>query len=125
MLAAAPSEGVAVAVTVVATVVVLAVLAATAVAVVAARRLRRTADALAAEVERVLGDVQATLAAASSELSRVDDLIGSAEALTGTIGAASRLAHATVASPVIKVMALSRGTSRAGSRLRGRRSTRC
>jgi hypothetical protein len=48
----------------------------------------------------------------------VDDLIGSAEAITHTVGATSRLARLALAGPVIKVMALGAGTARAGRRLR-------
>jgi hypothetical protein len=61
-----------------------------------------------------------TIHEARRELERVDDLVGSAEALTETVGSAGRLAHAAVSSPLIKLMAFGAGTARAGRRLRGR-----
>ena len=48
----------------------------------------------------------------------MDDLVGSAEAITETVGSASRLAHSAIATPIIKVMAFRAGTARAGRRLR-------
>ena len=115
----------AVAVAVVATLVVTALAASLLAALRAARRLRRSADALEREVRGVLETVDGTLAQASAELERVDDLIGSAEQLTGAVGSASHMAYASLASPVIKLMAFSRGASRASRRLRagGRRSS--
>ena len=66
----------------------------------------------------VIGDAEATIARARGELDRVDDLIGSAEAITETVGSASRVAHAVLATPLIKVLAFGAGTARAGRRLR-------
>ncbi len=117
-LAAAGGQQTAVAVTVIATLVVVALLLALRGALVAARRLRAAADALEEDVHEVLRTLDGTMAHASAELERVDDLIGSAEQLTETVGSASRLAYASLASPLIKVMAFTRGTSRASRRLR-------
>ena len=66
----------------------------------------------------VIGDAEATIARARGELDRVDDLIGSAEAITETVGSASRVAHAVLATPLIKVLAFGAGTARAGRRFR-------
>lgn len=121
-LAASSGLGqVAIAVTVVATVVVIALVASLVAALRAARALQRAAEALERDAREALHAVDGTLAHASAELERVDDLIGSAEQLTEAVGSASRMAYATVATPVIKVMALSRGTSRASQRLRAKR----
>jgi 3-oxoacyl-[acyl-carrier-protein] synthase III len=83
-----------------------------------ARRLSELARDLEARAELALGQVETALAAARAELERVDDLVGSAEALTETVGSAARLAHAALATPLIKAMALKAGTARASKRLR-------
>jgi hypothetical protein len=114
----ATGDAVVIAVTVVATVVVLALLATAVWLCRTARRLRTLAEELEQNIGRVLGDVEVTVARARGELDRVDDLLGSAEAITHTVGTASRLAHLAVANPLIKVMALGAGTARAGRRLR-------
>lgn len=121
--AAGQSADVAIAVSVVATLIVVALLAALRSCLSAARRLRAAADTLEADVREVMRSVDGTLAQASAELERVDDLIGSAEQLTEVVGAASRVAYTSLASPLIKVLAFSRGTSRASQRLRGRERT--
>ncbi|MGH9094062.1 MAG: hypothetical protein ACRDXE_02775 [Acidimicrobiales bacterium] len=121
-MATAPDQSVVVGVTVVGTVVVLALLIAVVASIRAARQLRRAAAELRRETILLVDEVGGTVAHANAELERVDDLIGSAESITDTVGSASRLAYLTVANPLIKVLALSRGTSRASARLRsGRR----
>jgi hypothetical protein len=112
------SGAVAIAVAVVATVAVLALIGAAVSLRRSARELRLLADELTEHAATVLGDVERTVDQARDELARVDDLIGSAEAITETVGTASRLAHAAVATPMIKVMALAAGTARAGRRIR-------
>jgi hypothetical protein len=122
MLAASGSySSVALMVTVVATVVVLALVIALWSALRAARQLRHQADELRVQAGLVLAELDRTVAHASADLDRVDDLIGSAERLSDTVGSASRLAYGAVANPVIKVMALGAGTARASERLRARR----
>lgn len=113
-------QQVVIAVTVVATLVIVALVASLWSALRAGRRVRAAAEALERDVRAVLQSVDGTLAHANAELERVDGLIGSAEQLTNTVGTASRMAYASLASPVIKVMAFSRGTSQASRRLRGR-----
>jgi hypothetical protein len=112
------SNAVVIGVTVVATVVVLGLLLAAVSLIRTARRMRAVAEELAEHTTVVLGDVEVAVSRARGELDRVDDLIGSAEAITHTVGSASRLAHTALASPLIKVMALGAGTARAGRRLR-------
>ena len=121
LLATATDQGVVVVVTVVATVVVLALLVSLVVAVRTAGQLRRAADDLRRETVMLVEEMGGTLAHATAELERVDDLIGSAEAISNTVDSASRLAYLTVANPLIKVLAIGRGTSRASARLRARR----
>ncbi len=112
---------VAIGVTVVATLVVAALLVAVVMLVVAARQLRRETGELRRQTRAVLAALDGTVTDAARDLDRVDDLIGSAERITATVGSASRLAQAAWATPVIKVMALGAGTARASERMRGRR----
>lgn len=101
--------------------VVVALLATAAVSLArTAARLRDLASELSEHAEVVLGAVEETVVRARAELDRVDDLVGSAEALTQTVGSAGRLAQAAVSTPLIKIMAFGAGTARAGRRLRGR-----
>ena len=116
---AGATDAVAIGVTVVATLVVVAMLAATVSLVRTAHSLRLLAERLDRHSAALLADLDSTVASASADLARVDDLIGSAESITATIGSASRLAYASLANPVIKVMAFGAGTARAGRRLRG------
>lgn len=109
---------VAIGVTVVATVVVLALLAATWSLLRTARDLRTLALELSELTDAALSNVEVTVTRARVELDRVDDLVGSAEAITHTVGSASRLAQMALSGPVIKLMAFRAGTARAGRRLR-------
>ena len=104
--------------TVVATLVVLGGLVAVGSLLRTARQLRAVAEELSDHAASVLGDVEVTMSQARTELERVDNLVGSAEAITNTVGSASRLARVALARPVIKVVALGAGTARAGRRLR-------
>jgi len=106
-----------------------AVLATAVVAVLfgAGLSLRRSARELALLVEELeghlkalIGQAEETIGAARSELARVDELVGSAEAITATVGSASRVVHAVLAAPLIKVVAFASGTLRAGRSLRRR-----
>lgn len=101
-----------------ATVVVAALLAAAASLRRSARQLRILAEELSDHAGVVIGEAEATVTRARRELDRVDDLIGSAEAITETVGSATKLAHTAFAAPLIKVMAFGAGTARAGKRLR-------
>jgi hypothetical protein len=105
----------------VAVTVVIAVLITSAVSLSrTASELRALAEELSEHASAVLSDVEVTVGRARKELDRVDDLVGSAEALSETVGSASRLVHAAMSAPLIKLMALGTGTARAGRRLRGR-----
>lgn len=83
------------------------------------RRLSDTVEQLRAEAMPVIEELQSSVRRTNDDLDRVDDLIGSAEAITTTVEGASRLAYLTVSKPVIKTMALAAGTQRAARRLRG------
>jgi hypothetical protein len=111
-------DAVVIGVTVIATLVVLGGLAAVASLLRTARQLRALAEELHEHAAAVLGDVEVTVSQARSELDRVDNLVGSAEAITRTVGSTSRLARAALSRPMIKVVALGAGTARAGRRMR-------
>lgn len=83
-----------------------------------ARDLKLLAEEMTDHASAVIGAAEETISRARGELDRVDDLIGSAEAITETVGTASRLAHATLATPLIKILAFGAGTARAGRRFR-------
>jgi hypothetical protein len=108
----------AVTVTVIATGVILTLLGAALSLRRSARELRSLVEEMTDHAAHVIGDAEATIARARGELDRVDDLIGSAEAITETVGSASRVAHAVLATPLIKVLAFGAGTARAGRRIR-------
>ena len=105
----------------VAATVVVALLVSVAVSLArTASELRELASELGDHAAIVLGAVEDTIERARAELQRVDDLVGSAEAISETVGSASRLAQAAVSAPLIKIMAFGAGTARAGRRLRGK-----
>ncbi len=108
----------AVALTVICTVIVLALLGAALSLRRSARELRMLVEEMTDHAASVIGEAEETIARARGELDRVDDLIGSAEALTETVGSAARVAHAVLAAPLIKVLAFGAGTARAGRRWR-------
>jgi hypothetical protein len=109
----------AVTLTVVSTAVVLTLLGAALSLRRSARELRLLVEEMTDHAAAVIGDAEETIARARGELQRVDDLVGSAEAITETVGSASRVAHAALAGPLIKVLAFGAGTARAGRRIRG------
>ncbi len=82
------------------------------------RRITVVLDTLTAEALPLVEDLGASLADANEELERVDKLVGSAEAISATVDATSKLAYRALAAPVIKTVAVTSGASRAAKRLR-------
>ncbi|MDP1818892.1 MAG: DUF948 domain-containing protein [Acidimicrobiales bacterium] len=82
------------------------------------RSVRESVEQIRAETLPVMTDMGATVRTANAELERVDELLGTAESISGTVDSASRLAYLAFSNPVIKVLALASGTSRAASRFR-------
>jgi uncharacterized protein YoxC len=104
---------------------VAAVLAVALIAVLASlsrtlRSLRAVVDDLNREADPLLAELRSGARKANAELDRVGDLVEAAESVTRTVDGASRLAYMTFSNPVVKVLALGRGMSRAGRRLRKR-----
>lgn len=85
------------------------------------RALREVTNLLRTEASPVLEDLRATTEAANYELERFDNLVTTAESVTGTVDSASRLAYVAMANPVIKGMAFASGTAKAAKRLRSRK----
>jgi Bacterial protein of unknown function (DUF948) len=90
--------------------------------------LTRTLGSLRVAVEDLrqttvplVNDMHATVRRATSELERVDTLLGTAESISTTVDSASRLAYLTFSNPVIKALAFATGTGRAFRRLRRER----
>ena len=80
--------------------------------------MRETIESLRVETLPVVESLQGTVIKANVELERVDNLLGTAESISGTVDAASRLAYLALSNPVIKVMAFGAGTARAARRWR-------
>lgn len=87
----------------------------------AVRRVTRTLDELNAQALPLIDDMADALAEANAELARVDRLVGSAESISATVDATSKLAYRALAAPVIKTVAVTSGASRAAKAARRRR----
>lgn len=84
------------------------------------RSVRSAVEELRRETLPLLANLRTTVDQANTELGRVDDVLGRAESIGGTVDAASRLLYLAFANPLIKAMALAAGTTRAARRLRRR-----
>ena len=84
------------------------------------RSLRSVIDDLNREAGPLLIDLRSDAQKASQGLDRVGDLVGAAESVTRRVDGASKVAYATFASPVVKVLAVGHGVSRVSRKLRGR-----
>lgn len=82
------------------------------------KALREVANLMRSETVPVLDDLRDTVQAANYELKRFDQLVSTAESVTGTVDSASRLAYLAMANPVIKGVAFASGTAKAARRLR-------
>ena len=81
--------------------------------------LQATVVALREESRALLDELQGQAQIARREQQRVDNLLHSAENVTGTVDSATRLAYLTVGSPVVKGLALATGANQAYRRFRG------
>lgn len=106
-----------------------ALLAATATIVVAValgRRTRELAEVVAelrAETLPLVRDARMVVDHAATEMERVGDVLGSAEAVSATVDSASRLAYRAFSNPVVKTVAFGSGLSGAMRRLVALRSS--
>ena len=88
---------------------------------VTVRRAARTLDELHAEALPLVEALGTSLAEANEELARVDRLLGSAESISATVDATSKLAYRALSAPMIKTVAVTSGASKAARRLRKER----
>ena len=82
------------------------------------RDLRRALHDVHEQAAPLISELEAAVSDAHEELGRVDQLIGSAESISATMDATSRLAYRALSAPMIKTVALASGTSKAAKRLR-------
>ena len=87
-------------------------------ALVTLRHVRTTLDELTERAVPLVEDLGRSVAEANAELERVDRLLGSAESISATVDATSKLAYRALSAPVIKPVAVTSGASRAARRLR-------
>lgn len=82
------------------------------------RAVRATLDEVNDRALPLLEELAVTLSDANEEIARVDRLMGSAESISATVDATSKLAYRALSAPVIKTVAVTSGASRAARRLR-------
>lgn len=82
------------------------------------RRVRIALDEIHAAALPLLEDLSSSVADANDELAKVHRLVGSAESISATVDATSKLAYRALSAPVIKTVAMTSGASRAARRLR-------
>jgi heme exporter protein D len=74
--------------------------------------LRGTVDRLEREAVPLVSELRDTVRRAGAEVDKVDDLLEVASAIQHTVEGASRLTFVAFSNPLIKVVALVRGTTR-------------
>lgn len=82
------------------------------------REVRSTLDEVNARALPLLEELATTLSEANDEVARVERLVGSAESISATVDATSKLAYRALSAPMIKTVAVTSGASRAARRLR-------
>ncbi|MBA3281350.1 MAG: hypothetical protein H0U29_03895 [Acidimicrobiia bacterium] len=82
------------------------------------RLVRDALDEVNAQALPLVDELARSVAEANEELARLDRIIGSAESISDTVDATSKLAYRALAAPVIKTVAMTSGASRAAKRLR-------
>jgi hypothetical protein len=81
--------------------------------------LRRETRPLIEELRLTTDEARSTVDEARLDLERFDRVLGSAEAIGDAMTGSSAVARTAFSAPVIKIVGLAKGTSRAVSRLRG------
>lgn len=103
--------------------VLVAATALVAVTVALRRRVRELevlTHELRGETVPLVRDARVVVDQAATEMQRVGDVLGSAEAVSATVDSASRLAYRAFSNPVVKVVAYGTGLRAALRRLFGR-----
>lgn len=83
------------------------------------RELTATVESLRLESVAVVEELREASRIARAEQGRIDNLLRSAESVSGTVDSATRLAYLTMGSPVVKGLALATGANQAYRRFRG------
>ena len=107
-------------------VALLAVSATIVAAVSLGRRIRELSELVAelrTETVPLVRDARTVVDHAATEMERVGDVLGSAEAVSATVDSASRLAYRAFSNPVVKTVAFGSGLSGALKRLVALRSS--
>lgn len=84
------------------------------------RQLRALVDELRNDTLPLVRQARVVVDQAATEMERVGDVLGSAEAVTATVDSASRLAYRAFSNPVVGIMAFGSGLSGALRRFFGR-----
>ena len=82
------------------------------------RGVRDALDQITREAVPLVDELARSVTDANTELERVNRLVGSAESISATVDATSKLAYRALSAPVIKTVAMTSGASRAAKRLR-------
>ena len=82
------------------------------------RQATAALDDITTQAVPLLDELAESLVAANEELARVDRLVGSAESISATVDATSKLAYRALSAPMIKTVAMTSGASHAARRLR-------
>ena len=82
------------------------------------RAVRDALDQITNEAVPLVDELARSVTDANTELERVNRLVGSAESISATVDATSKLAYRALSAPVIKTVAMTSGASRAAKRLR-------
>jgi hypothetical protein len=83
------------------------------------RTLREGVEDLRREAVPAVDEMRQTVHQARDELDRLDSLINTAETISQTVDAASRLAYLTFSNPAVKALSIGTGVGKAVRRLRG------
>jgi hypothetical protein len=84
------------------------------------RELRRLSAELREQLVPLARDARVVVDQAATEMERVGEVLGSAEAVSATVDSASRLAYRAFSNPVVKVLAFGSGIGGALRRFFGR-----
>lgn len=82
------------------------------------RRVTRTLDDVADQAIPLVEGLGVAVGEANEQLDRVDQLVGSAESISATVDATSKLAYRALSAPVIKTVAAGSGAARVAKRMR-------
>lgn len=85
------------------------------------RSLRDTIEAIRVDAVPAVADLRRAAHRANGQLDHVDELLATAESVSATVDATSRLTYLVVSNPLIKIIAFGAGAGRAARRLRRRR----